>query len=99
MNILKGSAKIVSKLGWEKREFLFDIIENTIGKINTSEDYYRESLHSLEDYEFICNCCLEIFENNLKYKNSSYRSDREIGEKVYEYLTELKEWLNHTMEG
>lgn len=88
----------MSKLGYEKREFLFDIIENVIGKINTSENYYRESLHSLDDYEYICNACLEIFERNLKYKNSNYRSDKEIGEKVYKYLIELKEWLNDVLE-
>ena len=45
-----------------------DIIESQIGRIITSQDYYRESLHSLDDYEYICNCCLEIFESNLKYK-------------------------------
>ena len=88
----------MSKLGFEKREFLFDIIENEIGKIITSEDYYRESLHSLDDYEYICNCCLEIFERNLKHKKSRYRSDKEIGEKVYEYLIELKDWLNDVLE-
>lgn len=88
----------MSKLGFEKREFLFDIIEKEIGKINTSEDYYRESLHSLDDYEYICNCCLDIFERNLKYKNSRYRSDKEIGEKVYKYLIELKDYLNDVLE-
>lgn len=88
----------MSKLGFEKREFLFDIIENIVGKINTSENYYRESLHSLDDYEYICSCCLEIFERNLKYKNSNYRSDKEIGEKVYNYLIDLKDWLNDILE-
>ena len=89
----------MSKLGFEKREFLFDIIENMVGKINTSENYYRESLNSLDDYEYICNCCLEVFERNLKYKNSDYRSDKEIGEKSYKYLIELKEWLYDVLEG
>lgn len=88
----------MSKLGYEKRGFLFDIIENAIGKINTSESYYRESLHSLDDYEYICNACLEIFEENLKYKKSNYRSDKKIGEKAYKYLVELKDWLNEVLE-
>ena len=88
----------MSKLGYEKRAFLFDIIESQIGKINTSQDYYRESLHSLDDYEYICNCCLEIFESNLKYKKSICSSKKEIGERVNRYLIELKDWLIDVLE-
>ncbi len=88
----------MSKLGNEKRGFLFDIIESQIGKIITSQDYYRESLHSLDDYEYICNCCLEIFESNLKYKKSRYFSEKEIGEKVNSYLIELRDWITDVLE-
>ena len=88
----------MSKLGFKKREFLFDIIENAVGKIDTSENYYRDSLHSLDDYEYICNCCLEIFTNNVKYKNSNYASDKAIGERTYNFLVELKDYLNELLE-
>ena len=75
-----------------------DIIESQIGRIITSQDYYRESLHSLDDYEYICNCCLEIFESNLKYKKSRYFSEKEIGEKVNSYLIELRDWITDVLE-
>lgn len=82
----------------EKQEFLMEIIEKQIGNIVPSQNYYKEGIESLNDYEFLCNCCLEIFEKYSKLHTSRYYSEKAVGEKAYKYLIELKEWLDDILE-
>lgn len=82
----------------EKIRFLWDIIEKQIGNISTSQDCYKESIERLDDYEYICNCCLEIFGNYNKLHTSGYYSDREVGEKAHNCLLELKEYIDDLLE-
>lgn len=76
-----------------KTRFLWEIVENQIGDIITTQNYYRESIEHLNDYEFICNCCLGIFEKYHKLYKSHWYSDKEVGEKAHNYLVEIYDWL------
>lgn len=82
----------------EKINFLWQIIEKQIGDINTSQNYYKESIEHLNNYEYICNCCIEIFANYNKLHTSGFYSDKQVGEKAHSYLLELKEWLDEILE-
>ena len=82
----------------DRIRYLWEIVENQIGDIITTQDYYRESIKHLNDYEFICNCCLEIFEKYNNLHKSHWYSDKEVGEKAHKYLVELYDWLKDVLE-
>lgn len=85
-------------MGLEKIRMLWDIIETQIGNINTAQSYYQESIEHLKDYEYICNCCLNIFANCSTLHKSSYYSDKQVGEQAHNYLLELKEYIDNILE-
>lgn len=82
----------------DRISLLWEIIEKQVGKIIPSQNYYKESIEHLNDYEYICNCCLEIFEQYHKLHKSRYYSEKEVGEKAHNYLLELRDWLNDVLE-
>ena len=82
----------------EKREFLMELIEKQIGNITPNQNYYKEGIESLTDYEFLCNCFLEVFEECSTLHTSQNYSEKVIGEKAYKYLVETKQWLDEILE-
>ena len=82
----------------DKYRFLYEIIEKVVGNIIPSQNYYQESIKSLNGYEYITNCCLEEMEKHHKLYKSKYYSEKQVGEKVHEYLLDLKEWIDDVLE-
>lgn len=82
----------------DKYRFLCEIIEKVVGVIIPTQNYYKESIESLNGYEYIVNYCLEEMERHHKLYKSNYYSEKQVGEKVHEYLLDLKEWIDDVLE-